>query len=125
MPIEAYATAAISANACGKNLYPWRMLDGSLTLVIPAHNEAANMEKVIGASVRTLSELAPEWQIVLVDDGSTDFTADVARRTMGADVGRFRLIRHGGKQGYGVTVADGLRAARSDYVAFMDGDGQF
>src|SRR3989442_4367736 len=105
--------------------YPVPMLDGPLTLVIPAHNEAANMVKVMGGSVRTLSGLAPEWEIVLVDDGSTDNTVDVARRAMGADAGRLRVIRHDAKRGYGVTVADGLRSARTDYVAFMDGDGQF
>jgi len=101
------------------------MLDGPLTLVIPAHNEAANMVKVIGGSVGTLSRLAPEWEIVLVDDGSTDDTVDVARRTMGGQASRLRVIRHEGKRGYGVTVADGLRYARTEYVAFMDGDGQF
>src|SRR2546422_6148111 len=105
--------------------YPVPMLDGPLTLVIPAHNEAANMVKVMGGSVRTLSGLAPEWEIVLVDDGSTDNTVDVARRAMGADAGRLRVIRHDAKRGYGVTVADGLRSAHTDYVAFMDGDGQF
>ena len=105
--------------------YPVPMLDGSLTLVIPAHNEAANMVKVIGGSVRTLSGLTPDWEIVLVDDGSTDDTVEVARRAMGAQAGRLRVIRHEGKRGYGITVADGLRSARTEYVAFMDGDGQF
>src|SRR5207253_2786553 len=93
--------------------YPVPMLDGPLTLVIPAHNEAANMVKVIGGSVGTLSRLAPEWEIVLVDDGSTDDTVDVARRTMGGQASRLRVIRHEGKRGYGVTVADGLRSARA------------
>ena len=105
--------------------YPVPMLDGALTLIIPAHNEAANMVTVIGGSVHTLSGLAPEWEIVLVDDGSSDDTVEVARRAMGADAERLRVIRHEVKLGYGVTVADGLRAARTDYVAFMDGDGQF
>src|SRR6266576_1201772 len=104
--------------------YPLPMLDGPLTLVIPAHNEAANMVKVIGGSVGTLSRLAPEWEIVLVDDGSTDDTVDVSRRTMCGQASRLRVIRHEGKRGYGVTVADGLRSARTEYVAFMDGDGQ-
>src|SRR5205814_1108988 len=90
--------------------YPVPMLDGSLTLVIPAHNEAANMVKVIGGSVGTLSRLAPEWEIVLVDDGSTDDTVEVARRAMGAQAGRLRVIRHEGKRGYGITVADRHRA---------------
>jgi len=83
------------------------------------------MGSVIGRSVQTLAGLAPDWQIVLVDDGSTDDTVEVARRAMGTEAGRLRVIRHEGKRGYGVTVADGLRAARTDYVGFMDGDGQF
>lgn len=105
--------------------YPVPMLDGSLTLVIPAHNEAANMVKVIGTTVMTLDRLAPAWEIVLVDDGSTDDTVEVARQAMGPAGGRLRVVRHEGKLGYGVTVADGLRAACMDYIAFMDGDGQF
>ena len=101
------------------------MLDRPLSLVIPAHNEAPNMAKVIGESIATLDRLAPEWEIVLVDDGSTDDTVALARAAMGAAAIRLRVISHEGKRGYGVTVADGLRAARMSYVAFMDGDGQF
>jgi glycosyltransferase involved in cell wall biosynthesis len=100
-------------------------LHGSLTLVIPVHNEAANMPRVVGNSVLTLAQLASAWEIVLVDDGSTDETVAAARRAMGDQASRLRVIAHAHKLGYGVTVADGLRAAKSDYVAFMDGDGQF
>ena len=101
------------------------MLDRPLSLVIPAHNEAPNMTKVIRASITTLDRLAPEWEIVLVDDGSTDDTVVQARAAMGAAATRLRVISHEAKRGYGVTVADGLRAAGMGYVAFMDGDGQF
>src|SRR2546423_4836197 len=101
------------------------MLDRPLSLVIPAHNEALNMMTVIGKTVPVLEGLAPDWEIVLVDDGSTDDTVAVTRAAMGAAVGRLRVISHDGKRGYGITVADGLRAARMGYVAFMDGDGQF
>jgi glycosyltransferase involved in cell wall biosynthesis len=100
-------------------------LDGSLSLVIPVHNEAANMPRVIGGSVVALGRLASSWEIVLVDDGSTDETVPAARRAMGDQASRLRVIAHANKLGYGVTVADGLRAAKSDYVGFMDGDGQF
>src|SRR3989442_13335538 len=71
--------------------YPVPMLDGPLTLVIPAHNEAANMVKVIGGSGRTLSPLAPGWEIVLGDDGRTDGTVDLARPTMGGPARHLRL----------------------------------
>jgi glycosyltransferase involved in cell wall biosynthesis len=101
-------------------------LDGSLTLVIPVHDEAANMPRVIGATLPILAELATDWELILVDDGSTDDTVEVARRAIGdAAASRLRIIRHEVKRGYGNTVADGLRAATGDYVAFMDGDGQF
>jgi glycosyltransferase involved in cell wall biosynthesis len=83
------------------------------------------MARVVGGSVLTLKELASDWELVLVDDGSTDDTVGVARAAMGQDAGRLRVIRHERKSGYGLTVADGLRAARGDYVGFMDGDGQF
>ena len=101
------------------------MLDRPLSLVIPAHNEAPNMTKVIGNSITILDRLAPDWEIVLVDDGSTDDTVAVARTAMGQAAARLRVITHDGKRGYGITVGDGLRAARMGYVAFMDGDGQF
>jgi len=101
------------------------MLDRPLSLVIPAHNEAPNMTKVIGSSIAVLEGLAPDWEVLLVDDGSTDDTVATARAAMGTAAPRLRVSSHDTKRGYGITVADGLRAARMDYVAFMDGDGQF
>jgi glycosyltransferase involved in cell wall biosynthesis len=106
-------------------LYPDPVLDGSLSLVIPAHNEAANIGHVIEGCVNTLPRLAVDWEIVLVDDGSADDTAGVAGRAMKAYGPRLRIIGHPRKLGYGITVKDGLLTARGDYVAFMDGDGQF
>jgi glycosyltransferase involved in cell wall biosynthesis len=83
------------------------------------------MARVIGNSRAVLDGLSPDWEIVLVDDGSTDDTVAVARAAMGAAASRLRVVSHDSKRGYGITVADGLRTARLDYIAFMDGDGQF
>lgn len=101
------------------------MLSGLLSLAIPAHNEAENLPGLLERSRRALPGLAADWEIVLVDDGSTDGGADAARAAMGEDAGRLQVVTHAVKSGYGKTVGDGLRAARGDYVAFMDGDGQF
>ncbi len=101
------------------------MLSGPLSLVIPAHNEAENLPGLLDRSRRVLPRLAADWEIVLVDDGSSDGSAEAARTAMGGDAGRLRVITHAAKSGYGKTVGDGLRAARGDFVAFMDGDGQF
>jgi glycosyltransferase involved in cell wall biosynthesis len=100
-------------------------LPGSLSLVIPAHNEAENIGPLVDRCLRVLPGLSHDWEIVLVDDGSSDDTAEVARKAMGDEAGRLSMVRHERKSGYGVTVADGLRAARGRYVGFMDGDGQF
>src|SRR2546429_9394733 len=63
--------------------YPVPMLDGPLTLVIPAHNEAANMVKVIGGAVGTLFRLAPGGGVVPGGDRSTADTLGRARPTTG------------------------------------------
>ncbi len=100
-------------------------LAGLVSLVIPAHNEAANLPGVISAAREELTRVADRFNIVLVDDGSTDDTVAVARKAMGEESALLRIVTHPTKAGYGVTVADGLRAAEGDWVAFMDGDGQF
>ncbi len=100
-------------------------LSGLLSLVIPAHNEEANLPRVLGAALPVLREAASDFEVVLVDDGSHDGSVRVAREAMGADQARLVVVSHPQKLGYGITVADGLRAARGDWVAFIDGDGQF
>ncbi|HEY6538261.1 MAG TPA: glycosyltransferase family 2 protein [Candidatus Dormibacteraeota bacterium] len=101
------------------------LLAGKVSLVIPVHNESANMAAVIPAARDTLASLSQSFEIVLVDDGSSDDTVAVARAEMGESAGDLRVVSHAHKSGYGITVADGLRAASGDWVAFVDGDGQF
>ena len=86
----------------------------SLSIVIPAKNEAEAIGKVVGLA----SERYPDAEIIVVDDGSTDETAEIAR-TAGAQV-----IRHPESLGNGAAVKSGARAATGDIIAFMDGDGQ-
>lgn len=86
----------------------------SLSIVIPAKNEA----KSIGQVVKLACERYPDAEIIVVDDGSTDDTADVARAA-GAQV-----IRHPESLGNGAAVKAGARVATGDIIAFMDGDGQ-
>ena len=86
----------------------------SLSIVIPAKNEAEAIGKVVGLA----RERYPDAEIIVVDDGSTDETAEIAR-TAGAQV-----IKHPESLGNGAAVKAGARAATGDIIAFMDGDGQ-
>lgn len=85
-----------------------------LSIVIPAKNEA----QAIGDVVATACEAFPDAEVIVVDDGSDDATADIAVKA-GATV-----IRHPESLGNGAAVKSGVRASRGDMLALMDGDGQ-
>ena len=92
--------------------------EGLLTVVIPALNEE-------DALPGTLHELVPicrdaGWQIIVVDDGSSDGTPDVTRRWP-ADV---QLFRHKVSRGYGAAIKTGVSRATTRYVVTFDADGQ-
>ncbi len=103
---------------------PAPRLDG-ISLVLPVHNEAVNLPWMLRRAAEKLPELARQVEVVIVDDGSTDGSAGLAR-TQAADLGlKLRVVTHRHKSGYGITVADGLRASEMPWVAFTDADGQF
>lgn len=86
----------------------------SVSIIIPAYNEAENIGEVI-SKVRTLD---PDFQILVIDDGSDDGTAEAAQAA-GAEV-----HSHPYNIGNGAAVKTGIREAAGDILVFMDGDGQ-
>mgnify|MGYP001408378905 CR=1 FL=1 len=86
-----------------------------VSIVIPAFNEADNLGELLG-KIRALK--LPSAEIIVVDDGSVDRTAQVAE-SAGATV-----IRHPYNIGNGAAVKNGMRAARGQLILLMDGDGQ-
>lgn len=99
-------------------------LPGSLSLVLPAHNEEANIGVVVSESLRVLPAFTDRFEIIVVDDGSRDATAEIVRR-LADDDERVRLIQHPRNQGYGAALRSGFQAATGDFVMFMDADRQF
>jgi glycosyltransferase involved in cell wall biosynthesis len=85
-----------------------------VSVVIPAYNEA----EAIGKTIRAIHERLPDAEILVVDDGSTDGTSEVAR-----EAGAY-IWSHPYNIGNGAAVKTGIRMASGDKIVLMDGDGQ-
>jgi glycosyltransferase involved in cell wall biosynthesis len=88
----------------------------SVTIIIPAYNEEEGLTRMLPGLVPVAGERG--WEVMVIDDGSTDGTAAVAERH-GA-----RIISHPYNKGYGASLKTGIRAAAGDIVVMMDSDGQ-
>ena len=72
-----------------------------------------------------LAATSGSYEIVLVDDGGSDGTPEIAAAALGDDARHLRVVRHDRQRGYAATVCDGLYASNGRVLAFIDGDGQF
>lgn len=92
----------------------------SVSIVIPAYNE----QKGIGLTMTSIQEVMGRhtwpYEIIVVDDGSTDGTAEAVRRHE-----QVRLVQHHTNRGYGAALKSGIRQARHDWVAIIDADGTY
>lgn len=92
-----------------------------LSIVVPVCNEEANVEPLADEIASAMSGIT--FEILFVDDGSTDRTADAVRRARG-HIPQIRLLRHSRRSGQSAAVHSGVQNARSEWIATLDGDGQ-
>jgi len=95
-----------------------------LTLVLPAHNEAGNIERVVASFLDIQDQIDFALTILIVDDGSSDATGPICRK-LAENNPAIRCVHHGRNIGYGGALISGFRASEGDYVALADADGQF
>ncbi len=92
----------------------------TLAVVVPAWNESANLPSCLATLLATLHNLPHE--VLVVDDGSTDATLEVARRLEAEHAPRVRVLVHEKNQGLGAALRTGFAAARAEYVTCCPAD---
>src|SRR5215510_13668336 len=93
----------------------------ALSIVVPLYNEEANLPFLIEAVFNSLSADADFMELVLVDDGSQDGTADLVIE-LSIYEPRIRLVRHERNRGLGAAIRTGLNAARGGLILYTDAD---
>ena len=96
----------------------------SLSIVLPAYNEEANVERAVEHVATVAQEIGLDHEIILVNDGSTDRTGEIAHQLM-ERIPHFRLVEHFPNRGYGGALKAGFTAATGDWIAFTPADNQF
>ena len=100
------------------------MTGARVSCVLPACNEADSLARTVAEWADALAALTRDYEIVVVDDGSTDHTAAVLR-DLTARFDRLRVITHQRNLGYGVAITNGFTQAAFPLVFFTDSDGQY
>lgn len=95
-----------------------------LSVFFPAYNEEKNIGQVLMGALEVLEDLADQYEILVIDDGSQDKTAEEVNR-MREKNKNIRLIKHEANRGYGAALKTGFGSAKYQLIAFNDGDGQF
>jgi dolichol-phosphate mannosyltransferase len=93
-----------------------------VSIVVPVHNEAENIVPLIDEIVAAMQS-ATAYEIIYIDDGSTDSTASVLNAAL-AVYPALTVLRHRHSCGQSTAIRTGVRAARYDVIATLDGDGQ-
>lgn len=104
-------------------IYPWHIYRmktlSSLSIFFPAYNDAQSLPLLVARAEKTAQKVTKKYEIIIVNDGSTDDT-EVAIKRLGV-----RRVTHPKNRGYGAALISGFNAARYDWIFYTDGDGQY
>ena len=96
----------------------------SISVFFPCYNEQENVGRTVEKALEVLERLNADFEVIIVDDGSSDGTGQIADEIAGRD-GRVKVVHHEGNLGYGAALQSGFKAATKEFVFYTDGDGQF
>src|SRR3954452_4332471 len=95
-----------------------------LSVFFPAYNDSGTIASMVIRAVQAASELTPDYEVIVVDDGSHDATpliVDELARTYS----HVRVVHHAKNRGYGGALQTGFRSATKEFIFYTDGDAQY
>lgn len=96
----------------------------SISVFFPCYNEQENVERTVEKALDVLEKLNADFEVIIVDDGSSDATGRIADE-IARQHGRVKVVRHPHNLGYGAALQSGFKTATKELVFYTDGDGQF
>ena len=97
----------------------------SLSVFFPAYNDAPSIARLVEKTFEILRGRVADFEVIVVNDGSRDNTAEELAKLQQRYGDAFRVITHSRNCGYGAALRSGFAAARKDFVFYTDGDGQY
>src|SRR5438552_2138669 len=95
-----------------------------LSVFFPAYNDSGTIASMVIRTVKTAAELTPDFEVIVVDDGSADSTAEIADE-LARTYPQVRAIHHPINRDYGAALQTGFRSATKALIFYTDGDAQY
>ncbi len=96
----------------------------SISVFFPCYNEQDNITRVVQQALAALEKCKADFEVIIVDDGSSDGTGQIADELAGQNSG-VKVVHHRTNLGYGAALQSGFKASTKELVFYTDGDGQF
>jgi len=96
----------------------------SISAFFPCYNDEATIGRMVDAAAKTIDECNVDGEIIVINDGSTDGSAEVLAEKQRSEP-RLRIVTHEANRGYGGALLSGFAAATRQWVFYTDGDAQF
>jgi glycosyltransferase involved in cell wall biosynthesis len=97
----------------------------SVSAFFPCYNDGRTIGRVVILADKTLREVVDDYEIIVIDDGSTDHSLSVVEGLLSSSSLPLRLVRHPHNRGYGGVLRTGFAEATKDWVFYTDGDAQY
>jgi len=95
-----------------------------LSVFFPAYNDSGTIASMVIRAVQVASELTPDYEVIVVNDGSGDATAEIVDE-LARTYPHVRVVHHAGNRGYGGALQTGFRSATKEFIFYTDGDAQY